>query len=181
VQPRPGICEQGPRETIVVPQKKNTQKKKSPKKRASKQKAKSASKGELKTKAHGADPIAFIDNVSNETRRKDAHELVALMKKITGKPPKMWGPTIVGFDQYHYKYASGREGVMPLTGFSPRTGSLVLYLGPGLDNAELMTKLGKHNNTKGCLYINKLDDVDRDVLRALVTTSVARMRELYPA
>jgi hypothetical protein len=148
---------------------------------AQKKKKKSAGKKGPKTEASGADPIAFIDNTPNETRRKDAHELVALMKEVTGKPPKMWGPTIVGFDQYHYAYASGREGVMLLTGFSPRTGSLVLYLGPGLDNAKLMAKLGKHKNTKGCLYINKLDDVDRDVLRALVTTCVARMRDLYPA
>jgi hypothetical protein len=144
-------------------------------------KKKAASKNRIKTTATVADPIAFIDRVPNETRRKDAHALVALMKKVTGKPPKMWGPSIVGFGQYHYKYASGREGEMLLTGFSPRTGSLVLYLGPGLDNAELMAKLGKHKNTKGCLYINNLDDVDRDVLRQLVTTSVERMRKLYPA
>jgi hypothetical protein len=144
-------------------------------------KKKAASKNRIKTTATLADPLAFIDRVPNETRRKDAHALVALMKKVTGKRPKMWGPTIVGFDRYHYRYASGREGEMPITGFSPRAGSLVLYLGPGLDNAELMAKLGKHNNTKGCLYINKLADVDRDVLRELVTTSVERMRKLYPA
>ncbi len=144
-------------------------------------KKKAASKSRIKTLVTATDPVAFIDNVPNETRRKDAHALVALMKKVTGKPPKMWGPTIVGFDQYHYKYASGREGEMPITGFSPRTGGLVLYLGPGLDNAELMAKLGKHKNTKGCLYINKLADVDSDVLRQLVKTSVERMRKLYPA
>jgi hypothetical protein len=144
-------------------------------------KKKAASKNRIKTTATFADPLAFIDRVPNETRRKDAHALVTLMKKVTGKRPKMWGPTIVGFDRYHYRYASGREGEMPLTGFSPRADSLVLYLGPGLDNAELMAKLGKHKNTKGCLYINKLADVDRDVLRELVTTSVERMRKLYPA
>jgi hypothetical protein len=146
---------------------------------AQKKKKKAASKRATKTKVTAVDPIAFIDAVKSETKRKDAHELVALMKKVTGKPPKMWGPSIIGFGQYHYKYASGREGDMLLTGFSPRKGSLVLYLGPGLDNAGLMAKLGKHTNTKGCLYINKLDDVDRDVLRELVTTSVERMRNLH--
>lgn len=148
---------------------------------AKKKKKKAASKDEIKTKATAVSPIAFIDAVKSETKRKDAHELVALMKKVTGKPPKMWGPSIVGFDRYHYKYASGREGDMLLTGFSPRTGSLVLYLGPGLDDAQLMARLGKHRNTKGCLYINKLDDVDREVLRELVTASVAKMRKLHPA
>lgn len=134
---------------------------------------------ENKTKKTAASPIAFIDAVKNETKRKDSHELVALMKKVTGKPPKMWGPTIVGFGEYHYKYASGREGDMPITGFSPRTGSLVLYLGPGLENGKLLAKLGKHKATKGCLYINKLDDVDRDVLRELITISVTEMRARY--
>ena len=102
------------------------------------------------------------------------------MKKITGKPAKMWGPTIVGFDQYHYKYPSGHEGDMCLTGFSPRKASLVLYLGPALEDKKLMSRLGKYKTGKGCLYINKLDDIDRDVLRELVTKAVATMRELYP-
>jgi hypothetical protein len=101
------------------------------------------------------------------------------MKKVTGKPAKMWGPSIVGFDQYHYKYASGHEGDMPITGFSPRKQSLVLYLGPGLEDKKLMSKLGKHKMGKGCLYINKLDDVDRELLRELVTKSVEKMRKLY--
>jgi hypothetical protein len=144
---------------------------------AKKKPKKTASKRANKTKVTEVDPIEFIDAVKSETKRKDAHELVALMRKVTGKPPKMWGPSIVGFDRYRYQYASGREGEVPITGFSPRTGSLVLYLGPGLDNAALMSKLGKNKMTKGCLYINKLDDVDRDVLRELVTTSVARMRK----
>ena len=103
------------------------------------------------------------------------------MKKITSKSPKMWGHTIVGFDKYHYKYESGREGDMPLTGFSPRKPNLVLYLGPGLENKGLLAKLGKHKATKGCLYIKKLDDIDRDVLRELVARSVADMRKRYPA
>jgi hypothetical protein len=136
---------------------------------------------EIKTKPTEISPRAFIDNVENEQRRKDGHELAALMKKVTGKPAKMWGPSIVGFDQYHYKYATGHEGDMPITGFSPRKQSLVLYLGPGLEDKKLMAKLGKHKTGKGCLYINKLDDVDRNVLFELVTKSVEQMRKLYPS
>ena len=135
---------------------------------------------EIKTKPTEISPATFIDKVDNEQRRKDGHELAALMKKVTGKPAKMWGPSIVGFDQYHYKYASGHEGDMPITGFSPRKQSLVLYLGPGLEDKKLMSKLGKHKVGKGCLYINKLDDVDRNVLLELVTKSVEKMRKLYP-
>jgi hypothetical protein len=134
---------------------------------------------EIKTKPTGISPAAFIDKVENAQRRKDGHELATLMKKVTGKTAKMWGPSIVGFDQYHYKYASGHEGDMPITGFSPRKQSLVLYLGPGLEDKKLMSKLGKHKVGKGCLYINKLDDVDRGVLLELVTKSVEKMRKLY--
>ena len=104
-----------------------------------------------------------------------------MMQDITGQPPKMWGPSIVGFDQYHYKYESGREGDSPLTGFAPRKDGLVLYLGPGLDNRSLMTKLGKHKAGKGCLYVKRLGDVDRGVLRDLIRASVTAMRERYPA
>jgi hypothetical protein len=136
---------------------------------------------ENKTKKTAASPLEFIDKVKSERKRKDSYELVALMRAVTGEPPAMWGPSIVGFGRYHYRYESGREGDMPLTGFSPRTGSLVLYLGPGLDSAKLRNELGKHKATQGCLYINKLDDVDRDVLRKLVEHSVAEMRKRYPA
>ncbi len=102
------------------------------------------------------------------------------MHEITGQPPAMWGSSIVGFDRYHYEYASGREGDMPITGFSPHKQALVLYLGPGLDNARLLAKLGKHRTGKGCLSVNTLDDVDRSVLRELIETSVQTMRRRYP-
>jgi hypothetical protein len=102
------------------------------------------------------------------------------MSDVTGHPAKMWGTSIVGFDQYHYKYASGREGTSLLTGFSPRKQNLVLYLGPGLENKQLMGKLGKHKTGKGCLYLKRLDDVDRQTLRALVTHSVEEMRKRSP-
>jgi hypothetical protein len=134
-------------------------------------------KGTPKTKLNAVDPIKFIDKVKSDVKRRDSHELVALMQDVTGAPPKMWGSSIVGFGSYHYAYASGREGDICLTGFSPRSGSLVVYLGPGIDNEKLMAKLGKHKAGKGCLYINKLDDVDRKVLRKLIEYSVATMRK----
>ena len=136
---------------------------------------------EIKTKPTSVSPATFIDQVENEQRRRDGHELLALMKKVTGKPAKMWGPSIVGFDKYHYKYASGHEGEICRLGFSPRKASLVLYLGPGLEDKKLLSKLGKHKIGKGCLYINKLDDVDRNLLRDLIRKSYERMLELYPA
>lgn len=131
---------------------------------------------ENKTKKTTASPTEFISKIADEQRRKDCRELIALMRGITGHPAKMWGASIVGFDEYHYKYASGREGNMLLTGFSPRKQDLVLYLGPGLENKGLMSKLGKHKAGKGCLYLKKLDDVDRKVLRTLVGHSVDAMR-----
>ena len=136
---------------------------------------------EIKTTLRATSPAAFIKQVDGEQRRKDCRELVALMREVTGHPPKMWGTSIVGFDRYHYKYASGREGEMLLTGFSPRTKDLVLYLGPGLENTKFRARLGKHKAGKGCLYVKTLDDVDRNALRALVEHSVAEMRKRHPA
>ncbi len=140
-----------------------------------------AAKNKNKTKATAVDPIAFIDKVKSDVKRSDSHELVAIMEAVTGEPPKMWSPTIVGFGAVHYKYESGREGDICLMGFSPRAGGLVLYIGPTLEDAKLMSKLGKHKTGKGCLYINKLDDVDRGVLRKIVERSVALTRKQHPA
>lgn len=136
-----------------------------------------AGKREIKTKATGKDPLAFIESVKSEIKRNDSHELIEMMRDITGEPPKMWGPSIIGFGSVRYEYASGHSGEMCLTGFSPRSNALVLYLGPGLENAKLMAKLGKHKTGKGCLYVNKLADVDRKVLRELVEYSVAELRK----
>jgi hypothetical protein len=136
---------------------------------------------EIKTQATRVSPTAFINQVDGEQRRKDCRALVTLMRGVTGQPAKMWGPSIVGFDRYRYKYASGREGEMLLTGFSPRKQDLVLYLGPGLDNAKLRARLGKHKAGKGCLYLKTLADIDPEVLRTLVEHSVAEMRKRYPA
>ena len=134
---------------------------------------------ENKTKPTVVDPYDFIKQVDDERKRKDSEELIALMKKVTGKPPKMWGPSIVGFGSYHYKYDSGLEGDICLTGFSPRKPSLVLYIGPGLEDTGIMARLGKYTVGKGCLYIKKLDDIDRKVLKELVVKSVAEMRKRY--
>jgi hypothetical protein len=135
---------------------------------------------ENKTKPTTISPATFIARVDDERRRKDCRELIAMMRDVTGQPPKMWGPGIVGFDQYHYKYDSGREGDILLTGFSPRKQALVLYLGPSLANKRLMTKLGKHKVGGGCLHLKSLEDVDRGVLRMLVEESVATLRKRYP-
>ena len=132
-----------------------------------------------KTTATRADPIGFIDKVKNETKRRDSHELAAMMQDIVGEPPTMWGPSIVGFGAVNYKYESGREGDICLTGFAPRASGLVLYLGPVIEDAKLMAKLGKHKTGKGCLYIGKLDDVDRKVLRRVIEKAVADSRKRY--
>jgi hypothetical protein len=125
-------------------------------------------------------PAAFIDQLTGEQRRQDCHALVALMRDATGHPPRMWGTSIVGFDQYHYKYASGRQGEIMITGFSPRTQDLVLYLGENIRRSALMARLGKHKTGQGCLYIKRLEDVDRTVLKQLIEESVAIIRKQYP-
>ena len=117
------------------------------------------SKNEPKTKLNAVDPLQFIAKVKSEVKRNDSHELIAMMQDITGAPPKMWGPSIVGFGSYRYAYASGREGEVCLTGFSPRSGALVVYLGPGIDNTKLMAKLGKHKASKaGSLAVIRVHD-----------------------
>ena len=138
------------------------------------------SKRKIKTVVTATDPRRFIDKLESEVKRKDSHELLAMMQDITGEPPKMWGSSIIGFGSYRYTYASGHSGEMCMTGFSPRSGALVLYLGPGIDNDKLMAKLGKHKHGKGCLYVNKLADVDRKVLSALIEHSVKELRKRKP-
>jgi len=127
---------------------------------------------ENKTKQAKVSPTSFIAKVANAQQRKDSKELIAMMREVTGEPPKMWGASIVGFGTHHYVYESGREGDICLTGFSPRKPSLVLYIGEALQDTAIMSKLGKYKTGKGCLYIKKLDDVDRNVLRALVAKAV---------
>ncbi|MCL4841235.1 MAG: DUF1801 domain-containing protein [Bryobacteraceae bacterium] len=133
---------------------------------------------ELKTKQTEASVSAFLDAVENEQRRADCRTVLNLMRAVTGEEPKMWGPSMVGFGSYHYKYASGREGDWFVTGFSPRKQDLTLYIMAGFDRYdELMAKLGKYKTGKSCLYLKRLSDVDLGVLRELVTASVEAMRQ----
>ena len=136
---------------------------------------------ENKTKPTRISPQAFLKKVASPGQRKDCAELVSMMRKITGDPPRMWGPSIVGFGTCHYAYESGREGEICLTGFSPRKPNLVLYLGEVVQDKTLIAKLGKCKANKGCLYIKKLDDVNRTALRSLIAKSVRETRKRYPA
>lgn len=132
---------------------------------------------ENKTKATEVDPQAFIASVEHPTRRADAEVLLELMRNATGCPPNMWGPTIVGFGRYEYRYESGREGEFLMTGFSPRKSNLSIYILPGYDDlSEPLSRLGKHKIGKSCLYVNKLADIDLDVLTEIVTDSFAKLR-----
>jgi hypothetical protein len=132
---------------------------------------------ENKTKPTKISVAAFIDALADPIRRADAKALVKLMQSVAGEKPKMWGPSIIGFGSYHYRYESGREGDMPLIGFSPRKAATVLYNMIGFsDSAALLAKLGKHTTGKGCLYIKKLADVDQKVLQALAVKSIAGLR-----
>ena len=133
---------------------------------------------ELKTKKTKASVAAFLDQISDDQRRKDCQRVLKIMKEATGEQPRMWGSSIVGFAAYKYRYASGHEGEWPIIGFSPRKNDLTLYIMPGFaDYTELMAKLGKHKTGKSCLYIKKLDDVELPVLKKLITKSVDKMAE----
>jgi len=135
---------------------------------------------ENKTKPTKVSVSAFIAAITDLAKRADAKALVRLMQSASGEKPKMWGTSIIGFGSYHYKYDTGREGDMPLIGFSPRKAANVLYGTIGFDGAEaLLAKLGKHTTGKGCLYIKRLADVDMKVLETLVEKAVAATRARY--
>ena len=132
---------------------------------------------ENKTKPTQVSVTEYIDAIKDQTKRADAKALVKLMQSAAGEKPKMWGPSIIGFGSYHYKYESGREGDTPVIAFSPRKPAIVLYGVTGFSGAEaLLAKLGKHTTGKGCLYIKKLADVDANVLEDLVAKSLAAKR-----
>jgi len=136
---------------------------------------------ELKTKPTDASVEAFLNSVEPEKKRQDSFAILELMREVTGEEPIMWGSSIIGFGSYHYKYASGREANWMLVGFAPRKQALTLYIMSGFEGYdELMANLGKHKTGKSCLYINKLDDVDRDTLRELVRQSVEHMIATNP-
>ena len=133
---------------------------------------------ENKTKATNVSVSAYIEGLTDATRRSEARELMEVMQRASGEKPKLWGPSIVGFGSYHYKYDSGREGDMPLISFSPRKAAMVLY--SMLAHAEakaVLAKLGKHTTGKGCLYIKKLADVDKTVLETLIKNAVTHHRD----
>jgi hypothetical protein len=133
---------------------------------------------EIQTKVNDASVEEFLNNVQDEQKRKDSFEILKIMKQVTKKEPKMWGPAIIGFGSSHYKYESGREGDMPQIAFSPRKQYLTLYIGVGDDSDNpLLKKLGKYTTGKVCLYIKKLADVDRNVLQDLIADSFEKAPE----
>lgn len=136
---------------------------------------------ENKTKPTQVSPADFIASVEHPGRRADAQVLLEMMTRITGEAPRMWGPAIIGFGEYHYRYDSGREGDFMRTGFSPRKANMVVYILPGYtDFSAILDRLGKHKLGKSCLYINKLSDVDLDVLEELIRAGLADMAAKYP-
>jgi Domain of unknown function (DU1801) len=138
-------------------------------------------KDENKTKPTEIGVNAFIEAVTDERQRAEARKIAAMMERLSGHKPRMWGPSIIGFGSYHYKYESGREGEMCRIGFSPRKGNTVLYLVDGfLGHGELLAKLGKHKTGKSCLYIRRLLDVDEAVLEQLCVESLKWMAQKYP-
>jgi len=130
---------------------------------------------EMKTIQTEASVEDFLNLIENDQKREDCFEIVKMMKQVTKKEPKMWGPSIIGFGSYHYKYASGREGDAPQIGFSPRKQNITLYILSGSDHENpLLQKLGKHSTSKVCLYIKRLADVDKKVLLELIKESFAK-------
>jgi len=119
----------------------------------------------------------FLEGIEDPGKREDSKTISAIMEELTGARPKMWGESIVGFGEYHYKYASGREGDWFLVGFSPRKQNLTLYIMGYLEfYTDILEKLGKHKHGKGCLYIKRLKDIDVEVLRTLIKTSIMRLK-----
>lgn len=136
---------------------------------------------ELKTKETDSSVIEFIENIESLKKRQDAYTLLDIFTETTGYEAKIWGPSIIGFGAYHYKYASGHEGDAPLVGFSPRKAKISLYFAPGdTKREELLKDFGKHTTGKACVYINKVADVNVDVLKVLITQSVKFLKETYP-
>ena len=134
-----------------------------------------------KTQATTVDPRDFLEAIEHPVRRADGLALYDLYGRITGWTPRMWGPTIVGYGSYHYVYQSGREGDSLAAGFSPRKASLSLYIVPGYqDYQEILARLGKYKIGKSCLYINKLEDVDMDVLEELIRTGLRDLAKIWP-
>lgn len=136
---------------------------------------------ETKTRPTDLSVADVIAAVEDPNRREDATALVALLEAETGEPATMWGSSIIGFGRYHYRYASGHEGDAPLVGFAPRKANLVLYMAADEpERADLLQRLGRHRSGKGCVYLNRLSDVDEAVLREMARVSVATLKARYP-
>ncbi|GHM99396.1 hypothetical protein WSM22_08860 [Cytophagales bacterium WSM2-2] len=134
-------------------------------------------KSKNKTAATTKSVDDFIAAVDDEAKRDDSYELIKIFKDVTGENATMWGPSIVGFGTYHYKYESGREGDMPLAAFSPRKNALVLYITNFDGKEEMQKKLGKVKPSKGCVYVKKLEDIDTGVLKKMITASVKSIKK----
>ena len=135
---------------------------------------------ELKTKKTNASVTAYLNAIEDKQKRADCKTIAKIMRDVTGSRPRMWGDSIVGYDSYDYKYASGHEGTWPICGFSPRAQNISVYIMAGFSGFDkLMKKLGKHKTGRSCLYIRKLEDVDQRVLKDLITGSVKAMRKKY--
>jgi hypothetical protein len=136
---------------------------------------------EQKTKETDLSVIEFIENVEPLAKREDAYRLLDIFTEVSGYPARMWGTSIIGFGSYHYRYDSGHEGVAPLAGFSPRKTNISLYLAPGDPEREvLLNDFGKHSTGKGCVYIKKVSDVDIEILKALIQSTVNVLTKRYP-
>ncbi len=138
-------------------------------------------KYELKTKETKMSVMEFIETVENPKKREDAYKLLKIFEETTGFEAKMWGPSIIGFGSYHYRYESGHEGDAPLVGFSPRKAKISLYFATGdTEREKLLERFGKHTSGKACVYINKLADVNEEVLKQLIEQSIAFLQKMYP-
>lgn len=135
----------------------------------------------LKTQPSDKDVHNFLEKLNDDKKRQDSKELIKIMKEITGAEPVMWGPSIIGFGSYHYKYESGREGDWFLTGFSPRKQNMTVYIVSGFDrHKDLIQQLGKHKTGKSCLYFKRLKDIDEQVLSELIELSIAHLQKEHP-
>jgi hypothetical protein len=136
---------------------------------------------ENKTRATDTDVAAFLNAVADAQRRDDGRALCAVLERVTGEPPRMWGPSIVGFGRYRYRYESGREGEAAPVDFSPRAREIVLYLAAHSERTEaLLARLGRHKAGTSCIYVKRLADLDQAVLEELVADSVRAVKERYP-
>ncbi len=139
-----------------------------------------ATRNENKTRPTAMSPREFVASIEHPNRRADAEALLDVFARVTGMTARMWGPSIIGYGEYHYKYESGREGDFLMTGFSPRKAGLVFYIMPGYAKmGDMLERLGKHRIGKSCLYVNKLTDLDLDVLEEIIVAGIEDVRARY--